>query len=338
MRPLGTWVVLCASVTLVGCAAGVVDPADSASGLRLVPDSVATADDLPVADDSARPASLGWQVTVAGNQTPLDEETPGESDVAPIDDSSNDDPPLEEPPGDARTAGDEPPVENQTPFGDEPQQNESVISDQPQGTGREVPRAIAPVPLVPQPVVRVPAGAVQAAPGAEVIPTPGSIPGSPFKPGSDEGEQDRVARQVTEVPLDIRPTEGAMPDDLAAAKFGDEPAIDQTWPSDEPGDICCSYTPWTICYRPLYFEDIKLERYGANVGYLQTGLSGVRFFTSIAALPYKMTVRPPRSCQCSNGFSRCGDCPPAGYGKRKLSLDASLIEAAAVAGVVFILP
>ena len=51
-----------------------------------------------------------------------------------------------------------------------------------------------------------------------------------------------------------------------------------------------------------------------------------------------MTVRPPRSCQCSNGFSRPGDCPLPGYGRREFRLDASLIEAAAVAGVVYILP
>jgi hypothetical protein len=64
----------------------------------------------------------------------------------------------------------------------------------------------------------------------------------------------------------------------------------------------------------------------------------VKFFGSIAALPYKMTVRRPRSCECSNGFSRCGDCPLPGYGRREVRLDASLIEAAAVAGVVYILP
>jgi hypothetical protein len=109
------------------------------------------------------------------------------------------------------------------------------------------------------------------------------------------------------VPVDIRPTEGELPTDLAAEKFGQEPTIDETWPEEESGDICCSYTPWTICYRPLYFEDIALERYGCNVGCLQTGLSRPLLHVGGGGL-YKMTVRPPRSCQCSNGFSRCGDC------------------------------
>jgi hypothetical protein len=172
----------------------------------------------------------------------------------------------------------------------------------------------------------------------EEVATPRSLPATPFKPGSDESDLDRFNRQVTDVPIDIRPTEGDLPPDLSAARMAGEPTIDETWPSGEPGDVFCTYTPWTICYRPLYFEDIKLERYGCNVGCLQTGLSGVRFFSSIAALPYKMTVRRPRSCECSNGFSRCGDCPLPGYGRREFRIDASLIEAAAVAGVVYILP
>ncbi len=143
---------------------------------------------------------------------------------------------------------------------------------------------------------------------------------------------------MLDVPVDIRPPEGELPADLAAQRFAGEPTIDETLPGDEPPDVFCSYTPWTICYRPLYFEDIALERYGRNVGFLQTGLSGVRFFSSVAALPYKMTRRPPRSCQCSNGFSRPGDCPLPGYGNRKFQWDAALVETAIVTGFVFIIP
>jgi hypothetical protein len=58
----------------------------------------------------------------------------------------------------------------------------------------------------------------------------------------------------------------------------------------------------------------------------------------VALLPYKMRVRPPRSCVCSNGFSRVGDCPPPGYGECVWRWDAALVEAAAVTGFVFILP
>jgi hypothetical protein len=158
--------------------------------------------------------------------------------------------------------------------------------------------------------------------------------------GGLEADADRINRTVCDVSIDIRPPAGAggLPEDLAAEHLADQPTIDETFPSGQPADLFCSYTPWTICYRPLYFEDIPLERYGCNVGYLQTGLSGVKFFGSIAALPYKMTRRPPRSCQCSNGFSRCGDCPLPGYGNRRFQWDAALVETAIITGFVFILP
>jgi hypothetical protein len=160
-----------------------------------------------------------------------------------------------------------------------------------------------------------------------------------FKPAAeDEASIDRFNRSIMDVPVDIRPTQGLLPEDVGAEKFAAEPTIDESLPSGEPAHVFCAYTPWTICYRPLYFEDIALERYGKNVGYFQTGLSGVRFFTQVAALPYKMTRRPPRSCECSNGFSRPGDCPLPGYGNRRFELDAALVEAAAVTAFVYIIP
>jgi hypothetical protein len=170
-----------------------------------------------------------------------------------------------------------------------------------------------------------------------VVPTPAAP--TPYKPKvEDEANLSRFNRDILDVEVDIRPTEGVMPEDRGAEHFANEPVIDETLPSGEPAEVLCAYTPWTICYRPLYFEDIALERYGKNVGCLQTGLSGVRFFGSIAALPYKMTRRPPRSCECSNGFSRPGDCPLPGYGNRRLQLDAALVEAAAIVAVIYIIP
>jgi hypothetical protein len=173
----------------------------------------------------------------------------------------------------------------------------------------------------------------------EDVDTPAPVAISPYKPATeDESKIDRFKRQIVEVPVDIRPTEGILPENVGAEKFAAEPTIDESLPSGEPASIFCSYTPWTICYRPLYFEDIALERYGKNVGCLQTGLSGVRFFGSVAALPYKMTRRPPRSCECSNGFSRPGDCPLPGYGNRRFQWDAALVDAAMVTAVVYIIP
>ncbi len=171
----------------------------------------------------------------------------------------------------------------------------------------------------------------------EVVPSPAPVPTSPFKSGGEDEDADRFGRHLSDVMLDIRPTEGVMPTDVAAEIFEQQAITDPRQTHEGPG-ILCSYTPWTICFRPLYFEEVALERYGEKRRFLQPAASGVQFLKNIALLPYKMRVRPPRSCVCSNGFSRIGDCPPPGYGECVWRWDAAIIEAAAVTGFVFILP
>lgn len=171
----------------------------------------------------------------------------------------------------------------------------------------------------------------------EVVPAPHAAAPSPFKPGEDDSDIDRFTRRIADVPLDIRPTEGVMPGDLAADEF-EQHAQSDPRQSCEVDPIVCSCTPWTICFRPLYFEEPALERLGEKCRFIQPAVSGVHFFSSVALLPYKMRVRPPRSCVCSNGFSRIGDPVPPGYGECVWRWDAAAIEAAAVTGFVFILP
>ena len=178
---------------------------------------------------------------------------------------------------------------------------------------------------------------VAAANNGEVIVTPEAQRPAPFKPSDEDIKADRVGRHVAEVPIDIRPTEGLMPQDLAAAEFPQQAREDARRRRDvEP--VVCAYTPWTICYRPLYFEEVKLERFGIKTRFIQPAVSGVHFFSNVALLPYKMRLRPPRSCECGNGASRIGDCLPPGYGDCYWRWDAALVEAAAVTGFVFILP
>lgn len=129
-----------------------------------------------------------------------------------------------------------------------------------------------------------------------------------------------------------------MPTSSAIAEHADQPR----WVDVEEGDgmplTVVSYSPWTICYRPLYFEEINLERYGCCVGLVQPAISGAHFFGSVALMPYKMAVWPPRSCVCSNGFSRCEDCRPPGYRQCVWSWTAAAVEAGVVAGMAVALP
>ena len=66
-----------------------------------------------------------------------------------------------------------------------------------------------------------------------------------------------------------------------------------------------------LCHKPLYFEDIQLERYGHSAGPLvQPFRSGAHFFLNIAALPYNVGVYPPTECRYALGYYRPGNCAP----------------------------
>lgn len=65
-----------------------------------------------------------------------------------------------------------------------------------------------------------------------------------------------------------------------------------------------------ICYHPLYFEDIGVERYGQDAGLLQPALSGGHFFGRLATLPLHALVKPPISCDYPLGHFRPGNCNP----------------------------
>jgi hypothetical protein len=50
------------------------------------------------------------------------------------------------------------------------------------------------------------------------------------------------------------------------------------------------------CHRPLYFEDVNLERYGHNFGCVQPVISAGKFFGTLPLLPYLMFVEPQHCC------------------------------------------
>lgn len=65
------------------------------------------------------------------------------------------------------------------------------------------------------------------------------------------------------------------------------------------------------CHKPLYFEEVNVERYGHSAGPLiQPISSGVHFFGNIAMLPYHMGLTPVNECVYPLGYYRPGDCAP----------------------------
>ncbi len=60
-----------------------------------------------------------------------------------------------------------------------------------------------------------------------------------------------------------------------------------------------------VCHRPLYFEDVQLERYGHSWNpVVQPFMSAAHFFISIPLLPYKMGLNPPNECIYTLGYYR----------------------------------
>ncbi len=94
-----------------------------------------------------------------------------------------------------------------------------------------------------------------------------------------------------------------------------------------------------LCHKPLYFEDVNLERYGHTHGpLLEPVVSSAHFFANIAVLPYKMGVHLPHECQYALGYYRPGNCAPWIKPPVPLSVRGALFQGAAMAGVYGIIP
>ncbi|MEZ6149802.1 MAG: hypothetical protein R3C09_06745 [Pirellulaceae bacterium] len=94
-----------------------------------------------------------------------------------------------------------------------------------------------------------------------------------------------------------------------------------------------------LCHKPLYFEQVQLERYGHETGpVLQPLISSAHFFGNIAVLPYKMGIHPPAECQYALGYFRPGNCAPYMVGPIPWSLRGAVAQAAVVTGGAALIP
>lgn len=92
-----------------------------------------------------------------------------------------------------------------------------------------------------------------------------------------------------------------------------------------------------LCHKPLYFENIQLERYGHSHGpVLQPIHSTAHFFTSLVTLPYKTAINPPTECQYALGFYRPGNCAPWLKDPIPISLDGIRRQALVVTGLALL--
>ncbi|MFN9987054.1 MAG: hypothetical protein ACK52S_16015 [Pirellula sp.] len=93
------------------------------------------------------------------------------------------------------------------------------------------------------------------------------------------------------------------------------------------------------CHKPLYFEDVQLERYGHEWGpIVQPAISTLNFFGSVALLPYNMGIHPMNECQYPLGYYRPGSCAPWTLGPIPISLRGALSQASVVTGTAWAVP
>jgi hypothetical protein len=123
---------------------------------------------------------------------------------------------------------------------------------------------------------------------------------------------------------------------------------------DCPKEISLSEQPWqprtfapsiyawqasNICYNPLYYEDVQLERYGHSWPFfVQPFVSIGRMSIQAAGWPYFAVIDPPHSSVYPLGFYRPGECAPKLIYQLPLNLEAGLVEAGAITGVYFLFP
>jgi hypothetical protein len=147
-------------------------------------------------------------------------------------------------------------------------------------------------------------------------------------------------KPLGELGIGIALPAGQLPDDPASACWnelnaasGPFPAI-RCWPT-----AVYNWNATCLCYRPLYFEEINLERYGYGCcETLQPLASAAHFFGTVPALPYCMAVECPCKCVYTLGHYRPGSCPPKRYHWPPCSPLAAAAEGGVWTGMVFLIP
>ncbi len=114
---------------------------------------------------------------------------------------------------------------------------------------------------------------------------------------------------------------------------------DRSFPRRDFVDTTVTWKASGACHKPLYFEDVQLERYGHEWGPLaQPIISTAHFFGDVIVLPYKMGIHPMNECQYSLGHYRPGSCAPWTVGPVPISLRGALMQANVVTGAALVLP
>jgi hypothetical protein len=94
-----------------------------------------------------------------------------------------------------------------------------------------------------------------------------------------------------------------------------------------------------IFYRPLYFEDFALERYGHTYNEaVQSVVSLGKFGLQVVGLPYQLVLDKPDRKDYPLGYYRPGDCAPYKCYQIPLNAEAATVAAGVYTGAAFVFP
>jgi hypothetical protein len=149
-------------------------------------------------------------------------------------------------------------------------------------------------------------------------------------------------------PITAVTVNAVLPSGLSPGQPGSEVDEPPTPPAPQFGDARLvggwpitdfNWAATGMYHKPLYFEEVNLERYGYTVSpVLQPLISGAHFFATIPVLPYKMTTHPPCECYYTLGHYRPGSCAPRRWHHEPFDPLAATVEAGFVVGLVYIIP
>lgn len=179
------------------------------------------------------------------------------------------------------------------------------------------------------PLAQIPEGA----PAGEDIPFPDVEDNEPAT------DLDYLPQPIALVDATIRPPEGRLPQDLAGQVL-DEEAIAYPSHAASRGWIAGHYH-WVApasCHRPLFFEEVNLERYGYSYGALQPVVSAGYFAFNVFAAPYRYAAEHPRVCNYTLGHYRPGSPAPYRIHWPPASFSGTAFETGLIVGLVFVIP
>ena len=113
-----------------------------------------------------------------------------------------------------------------------------------------------------------------------------------------------------------------------------EPVEDREWVP-----LTMTWKASGLCHKPLYFEQIQVERYGHSFGPVaQPLISAAHFFGNALILPYQMGISPPNECEYALGYYRPGSCAPYLLSPLPLSVRGALLQSGTAVGLAFAVP